>query len=146
MSDGGVDIDELIKRRLNSDNFFGTVTDPKTGLRVSYPYIPRKGPLINKDDDDSIKSSPIKEKKSAEKLNLKEILEPLSSRRMNLKSRKKQYISFKSSIFKNRSFSALFKEGWTKEELMEYFALSEIEYIKIIESLKKISITSKTNH
>lgn len=41
MSDGGVDIDELLKMRRNSENLFGIITDPKTGLRVSYPSIPK---------------------------------------------------------------------------------------------------------
>jgi len=41
MSDGGVDIDELLKMRRNSENLFGIITDPKTGFRVSYPSIPK---------------------------------------------------------------------------------------------------------
>jgi len=39
MSDGGFDVDELIRKRRRSMNLFGIVTDKITGNRVSYPYI-----------------------------------------------------------------------------------------------------------
>ena len=39
MSDGGFDVDELIRKRRNSTNLFGIVTDTITGNRVSYPFI-----------------------------------------------------------------------------------------------------------
>lgn len=39
MSDGGFDVDELIRKRRHSMNLFGIVTDKITGNRVSYPYI-----------------------------------------------------------------------------------------------------------
>lgn len=40
MSDGGFDVDKLLKQRRESENLFGIITDPLTGLRVTYPYIP----------------------------------------------------------------------------------------------------------
>ncbi len=39
MSDGGFDVDELLRKRRNSINLFGIVTDHITGNRVSYPFI-----------------------------------------------------------------------------------------------------------
>lgn len=39
MSDGGFDIDELLRKRRNSINLFGNVTYYKTGYSVSYPYL-----------------------------------------------------------------------------------------------------------
>ena len=36
------------------------------------------------------------------------------------------------------SFSQKVREGWTKERLMAYYALSEREYEKLIESLRRI--------
>ncbi len=36
------------------------------------------------------------------------------------------------------SFSQKMKAGWTKERLMEYYALSEMEYEKIMKSLRRI--------
>jgi hypothetical protein len=36
------------------------------------------------------------------------------------------------------SFSQKIKEGWTKERLMAYYALTEREYEKIMEGLKGI--------
>jgi hypothetical protein len=36
------------------------------------------------------------------------------------------------------SFSQKLKAGWTKEQLMAYYALNEREYERIIESLKVI--------
>jgi Cys-tRNA synthase (O-phospho-L-seryl-tRNA:Cys-tRNA synthase) len=36
------------------------------------------------------------------------------------------------------SFSQKIKEGWTKERLITYYALSEREYERIIECLKEI--------
>lgn len=36
------------------------------------------------------------------------------------------------------SFSQKVREGWTKERLMVYYALSEREYEKILASLKAI--------
>lgn len=40
MSDGGFDVDELLRTRRNSINLFGIVTDHNTGNRVSYPFLP----------------------------------------------------------------------------------------------------------
>jgi hypothetical protein len=39
MSEGGFDVDELIKKRRNNMNLFGIVTDKITGNIVSFPYI-----------------------------------------------------------------------------------------------------------
>jgi len=50
MSDGGVDIDELLKMRRNSENLFGIITDPKTGFRVSYPSIPKTSSSTDKNN------------------------------------------------------------------------------------------------
>ncbi len=36
------------------------------------------------------------------------------------------------------SFSQKLKAGWTKEQLMAYYALSEAQYERVIESLKVI--------
>jgi hypothetical protein len=36
------------------------------------------------------------------------------------------------------SFSQKVRDGWTKERLMAYYALSEREYEKIMECLKRI--------
>ncbi|VVB86091.1 Uncharacterised protein [uncultured archaeon] len=40
MSDGGFDVDELLRKRRNSINLFGIVTDHITRNRVSYPFVP----------------------------------------------------------------------------------------------------------
>lgn len=36
------------------------------------------------------------------------------------------------------SFSQKVREGWTKERLMAYYALSEREYEKVMECVKRI--------
>ena len=41
MSDGGFDVDQLLKQRNESENLFGITTDPITKQRVSFPYIPK---------------------------------------------------------------------------------------------------------
>ena len=45
MSEGGFDVDALIRKRRNSENFFGVVNDPRTGRIVSYPWIPKNPAL-----------------------------------------------------------------------------------------------------
>lgn len=45
MSEGGFDVDELIRKRRNSENFFGVVNDPRTGRTVSYQWIPKNPAL-----------------------------------------------------------------------------------------------------
>jgi hypothetical protein len=37
------------------------------------------------------------------------------------------------------SFSRRLKAGWTKEQLMKYYCLSEAQYTKVVECLKRIS-------
>lgn len=39
---------------------------------------------------------------------------------------------------KETSFSQKLKAGWTKERLMAYYALTEAQYDRVIESLKAI--------
>lgn len=39
MSDGGFDVDKLLKSRRKTENLFGIITDPKTKQRVSYPLV-----------------------------------------------------------------------------------------------------------
>ncbi len=38
----------------------------------------------------------------------------------------------------NTSFSQKLRAGWTKEQLMAYYALTEAQYEKVIECLKAI--------
>ena len=38
----------------------------------------------------------------------------------------------------NTSFSQKLREGWTKEQLMAYYALTEAQYEKVMECLKRI--------
>lgn len=37
------------------------------------------------------------------------------------------------------SFSRRLKAGWTEEQLMKYYCLSEVQYKKVAECLKRIS-------
>ena len=37
------------------------------------------------------------------------------------------------------SFSRKLRAGWTKEQLMKYYSLTEAQYEKVIESLEAIS-------
>jgi len=142
MSDGGVDIDERLKNRRNSINLFGFTTDPKTGIKVSFPSIQKTGSSINNYYNNSSKSFPIRKQNSIrnpEKFNLKKNLELIS-----LQKRDKKSINIRNSsskplfIQKGRSFSALLNKGWTKEKLMKYFVLSEQEFERNIESLERI--------
>ena len=41
MSDGGFDVDRLLKQRNESENLFGITTDPITKQRVCFPFIPK---------------------------------------------------------------------------------------------------------
>ena len=45
MSDGGFDVDELLKKRHASENLFVIVKDPKTGRFVSFPSVPKSDSL-----------------------------------------------------------------------------------------------------
>jgi len=38
----------------------------------------------------------------------------------------------------NTSFSQKLREGWTKEQLMAYYALTEAQYEKVMECLERI--------
>jgi len=40
------------------------------------------------------------------------------------------------------SFSRKLRAGWTKDELMKYYSLTEAQYEKVIESLEAIRIAS----
>ncbi len=42
------------------------------------------------------------------------------------------------------SFSQKLRAGWTKEQLMAYYALTEAQYEKVLESLKAIGGRMKT--
>jgi len=71
MSDGGFDVDELIRKRRCSINLFGIVTDHITGNRVSYPLISNehakditKSDESNNQESINVKSEASKNKKS----------------------------------------------------------------------------------
>ncbi len=38
----------------------------------------------------------------------------------------------------NTSFSQKLREGWTKEQLMAYYVLTEVQYEKVMECLERI--------
>ncbi len=58
MSDGGFDVDKLIRKRRNSMNLFGIVTDKITGNIVSYPYISNDNvEYVSKDVECTAKSN-----------------------------------------------------------------------------------------
>ena len=40
------------------------------------------------------------------------------------------------------SFSRKLRAGWTKDELMKYYAMTEVQYDKVVESLEAIRIAS----
>ncbi len=39
---------------------------------------------------------------------------------------------------KNTSFIAKLKDGWSKADLMKYYAMDEKQYVKVLESLERI--------
>jgi len=55
MSEGGFDVDELLKMKKKSENLFGTIKDTKTGRFVSFPSVPKNENMT----DDLFNKTPI---------------------------------------------------------------------------------------
>ena len=100
---------------------------------MSYPDIPI-GDEISKFKEDSYFISRSIENKSLAKDSISN-RPPLDQNKFS----KRRCISTKPPSFKkNASFSDRLKEGWTKEQLMKHYSVSEEEYEKLIVCIKNI--------
>jgi hypothetical protein len=134
MSDGGFDVDEHVKKRRGKTQLRSPVFNKRTGNLVSFPDIPPgEEESIPKKDLDSVEPQSVQDKSSTRNSI------PTESISVNEKLLLKSNIPAKAlSVKKNQSFSARLKEGWTKEQLMKHYALSESEYDQLVTCLEQI--------
>ena len=53
-----------------------------------------------------------------------------------------EQVSGRQGMKADTSFSRKLRAGWTKDELMKYYAMTEVQYDKVVESLEAISKAS----
>jgi len=141
MSDGGYDIDQQIKKKQGKTTLRSPVFNKRTGNLVSYPDIPIGDEISRfKEDGDLISRSIENNSLAKDGISNKSPLDQdkLRDNLANKPPLDQNKFSIKPPSFKKNSFSERLKVGWTKEQLMKHYSMSEEEYEKTIVSIKNI--------